>query len=101
MNNCEKLQEVSNESVDWMLPKFQSIKDTSVDLTIIKILQGCVGKAEIIKTSDAVGTSILRGSADDIVLNPTLDVLSVITLGGWNLQGDNHILIDLNVFKRF
>ena len=37
------------------------------------------------KMSDTVGTSIYRGSADDMVLNTTLDVLSAITCGGWNL----------------
>ena len=33
--------------------------------------------------------SICRGSADDMVLNPTLDVLSSITCGGYNLRGEN------------
>ena len=30
MNNCGKLQEVSNEDVYWMFPQFQAIKETSV-----------------------------------------------------------------------
>ena len=42
MNNCRKVPEVSNEGVYWMLPQFQKIKDTSVDFTINKMLQGCV-----------------------------------------------------------
>ena len=47
------------------------------------------------------GTSICCHSAGDMVLNPTLDVLSVITSHSWDLQRDNHILIYLNVFNRF
>ena len=34
-----------------------------------------------------------------MVMNPNIDVLSVITRGGWNLQGENHIILFLNVFK--
>ena len=34
MKNSVKLREGSNEGVYWMLPQFQEIKDTSVDLTI-------------------------------------------------------------------
>ena len=49
------------------------------------MLQGCVGMLDIFKSSDALGTPIRRGSADDMVLNPTLDVLSAITHGGCNL----------------
>ena len=41
----------------------------------------------ISKRIDAVGMSICRGSADDMVLNPTLDVLSTITRGGFNFRG--------------
>ena len=37
----------------------------------------------------------------DMVLNPTIDVLSAISCGGWNFRGDNHILLYLNVFKHF
>ena len=36
-----------------------------------------------------------------MVLNPNMDVLSVITCGGCNFQGDNHIVLYLNVFKHF
>ena len=54
-----------------------------------------------LKRSDPVIKSISRGSADDMVLNPTLDVFSAITCGGWNLQGDNRILLYLNIFKIF
>ena len=52
-----------------------------------------------VKRSDVVRTSIRHGSADDMVLNPTLNVLSAITCGGWNFQGENHILLYLNVFN--
>ena len=82
MNNCGKLQEGFNEGVDQIFSQFQSIKDTSVAFSINKILQGCVGMVDRFKRSNAVGTSIFRGSADDMVLNPTLDVLSAITCGG-------------------
>ena len=67
-----------------MIPQFQAIKETSVAFNINKILQVCVGKVGGFKSSDAVGMSIFRGSADDIVLNTNLDVLSAITHGGWN-----------------
>ena len=39
MNNYGKLREGSNESVDWMFPQFQAIKETSVSLTMNKTLQ--------------------------------------------------------------
>ena len=63
------------------------------------MLQGYVGKVVELKMIDAVGTSIHHGSADDMVLNTTLDVLSAITCGGCNFWGENHILLYLNVFK--
>ena len=65
------------------------------------MLQGYVGNAVGLKSIDAVGTSIHSGSADDMVLNPTLNVLSAITCGGCNFQVDNHILLYLDVFKNF
>ena len=81
INNCGKLQEGSNESVAWMFPQFQAIKETSVALIINKIIQGCVGMVDGFKRSDAVGMSICRGFADDMALNPTIYVLSTITRG--------------------
>ena len=99
MNNCGKLQEVSNEGVDWMFPQFQEIKNTSVSFSINKMFQGCVVMVDVFKSSDAVGTSISCGSADDMVLDPTLDFFSVITCGGWNFRGEKRILLYLNVFK--
>ena len=42
INNCGKVQEGSNGGDDWMLPQFQAIKETSVALSINKIIQGCV-----------------------------------------------------------
>ena len=53
------------------------------------------------KRSDVVGTSIGRGSADNMVMNTTLDVLSAITRGGQNFRGDNFALYILNVFNNF
>ena len=53
------------------------------------------------KRSYAVGTLIRHGSADDMFINPNLDVLSAITSGGWNFRGENRILLYLNVFKHF
>ena len=58
------------------------IKDTSVDFIINKMLQGCVGMVDGLKMSDAVGTSIRRGTAYDMVLNTTIDVLSSVTRVG-------------------
>ena len=63
------------------------------------MLQVCVGILDVFKRSDAIGTSICRGSADDIFINPILDVFSDITCGSWNFQGENHILLYLNVFN--
>ena len=40
-----------------------------------------------LKRSDVVGTSICHGSADDMVLNSAINVLSAITRGGLNLRG--------------
>ena len=82
MNNFGKLREGCNEGVDWMFPQFQAIKETIFAFSINKMLQGCLGMVDGFKRRDAVGTPICRGSADDMVLNPTLDVLSAITCGG-------------------
>ena len=49
------------------------------------MLRVCDGKLGGLKSSDVVGTSIRRGSTDDMVLNRNIDVLSAITNGGWNL----------------
>ena len=49
--------------------------------------------------SDTVGTPINCGSADNMFLNPTVDVLSTITHGGWNFRGENRILLYLNFYK--
>ena len=49
MNNCGNLLEGSNKFIDWMFPQFQEIKDTNVDFTINKMIQGCVRKAEKLK----------------------------------------------------
>ena len=84
-----------------MFPQFQEIKETSVDFTVNKMIQGCVGKVGIFKRSDAVGTSIFFGSSEDMSLNPTLDFLSDIPRGGWNFSEENLILLYLNVFKAF
>ena len=48
-----------------------------------------------------MGTSTRRGSADDMVKNLTLDVLSAITRSSLNFRGENPILLYLNVFKHF
>ena len=45
------------------------------------MIQGCVYKVEIFKRSDVVGTSIFSGSADTMVPNPTIDVLSALIFG--------------------
>ena len=47
------------------------------------MLQVCIGEVGICKINDAVGTSICRGSADDMGLNPTLDVClpSLVVVG--------------------
>ena len=74
-----------------MLPQLQAIKETSVAFTINKKLQVCVGIVRGFKRIDAVGTSISRGSAYDMVLNPTIDGFYAITCGGWNLRGENRI----------
>ena len=83
MNNCGKLREVSNEVIYWMLPQFQSTKETSVAFTIHKILHGCVEKLYGFKIGDTVGMSIHHGFENSMVMNPTLYVLSIITYGGW------------------
>ena len=101
MKNCKNVWEVSNEVVDWMFTQFQAIKYTSVILTINKMLQVYVGNVVGLKMIDAVVTSIHSGSAYDMVQNPSLNVLSAITCGGCNFQGENHILLYLNVFKNF
>ena len=101
MKNCGKVREGSNGGYDWILPQFQTIKDTSVVLNINKMIWLCVGKVGVFKSSDTVGTPIRRGSADDMVLNPTLDVLSAITHGGWNFQGENCILLYLKFSSIF
>ena len=65
------------------------------------MLHVCIGKVGGFKRSYALGTSTRRGSADSMVMNPTLDVLSAITCGGWKFHGEKRILLYLNVFKHF
>ena len=84
MNNCGKVRKGYIRGADWIFPQFQDIKENSVVLTINENLHNCVGKVGGFKISDAVGTSIHISSAYDMVLNPNLDFLSVITHGGWN-----------------
>ena len=43
---------------------------------------------DVFKRGDVVGTSICHGSEDYMVLSPTLDVLSAITRGSWNLRAE-------------
>ena len=95
MNICVKVQEVYNGGAEQILPQFQAIRETIIVLTINKMLKVCVGKVGGCKSSDAVGTSIRHVSADDMVLNPTLDVFSAITHGGWNFRGEKCILFYL------
>ena len=76
-----------------MFSQFQAIEDTSVAFTTNKKFQGCVGKLDGFKISDTVGTSICRGYAVNMVMNPTLDIFSAITRGGWNSQGENFIIL--------
>ena len=76
-----------------MLPQFQAIKNSSVSFTIDKMIQVCSGKVDIFKRSDIAETSIHCDSSDAVVMNTTLDVLLAITLGVWNLPGENRILI--------
>ena len=44
-------------------------------------------------------TSIHCGSAYDMVLNQNIDILSAITHGGWDFQGENIIILYLNILK--
>ena len=74
-----------------MFPHFHSIKYTSVSFSVNKMLQVCVGMVNEFKISDAVGMSILHGYADDMVLNPNLDILYDIPHGSWNFRGENRI----------
>ena len=48
------------------------------------MLQVCIGEVGVFKRSETVGTSICHGYAENMVLNQTIDALSVITCGGWN-----------------
>ena len=64
-----------------------------------KIIQLNVENVEVFKRNDMEGMSIIHGSAYNMVMNPTLDVLSFITRDGWNFRGEKHILLYLNVFK--
>ena len=52
MNNYGKLREGSNESVDWMFPQFQAIKETgvafSINSSMLQILE-CDYNSETVK----------------------------------------------------
>ena len=80
-------------------PRSTTMRIPFFSFIINKIIQDCVGNMDVFKMSDALGTSICCGSADNMFLNPTVDVLSAITHGSWNLPWENHILIYLNVFN--
>ena len=100
MDNSEKVREGSNNNVKLMLPQYHEIKETSVAFTINKMVQVFFGKLDGFKCIDVVGTSIRCGSADDMVLNPTIDIFSGITCDSCNVQGEKQILLYLNVCKR-
>ena len=100
MKYCGNLWEGVNEGVYLMCAQLKAIKDTSVTFTINDMLQGCAGKMYWFETSDGVEKSIYHGYVDDMVLNTTLDILSVITHGVWNLQEEKRILIYMNILKR-
>ena len=76
-------------------------ENTIFPFIINKFLQDCVVTVDGFKMNDAVGTSSCCGSADKLFLNPTVDVLSAITHGSWNLREENRILIYMNVFNHF
>ena len=83
MRNCGHLCKDSNEYVYWILPQFQSIKETRVDLNFHKMLQCCVGKLYKLKMIDISVIPIFCGSVDAMVLNPTLDVFQpTLVVGG-------------------
>ena len=60
--------------IDWMLPQFQAIRNTSVAIIINNILQFWVRKVDRFRSIYKVGTSTYCGSTDNMVLNPTVDV---------------------------
>ena len=60
--NIGMLNGGSNECVDWMFPQFHSIKDTSTDLVIYKIIKVYFGNVGGFESSETVGTSIHHGS---------------------------------------
>ena len=86
VNNFGKVREVFNGGGEYILPQSQAIKETSFVLTINKMLRDCVGKVGRFKISDAVVASIRRSYSDNMVLNPGLDILSIITHHGLNFQ---------------
>ena len=83
MKNSEKLRKGSNDGVVWMLPQVQAIKETSVAFNINKMIQGCFGMVGGFKMSNPAGTSICCGSADNMLLNPTLFIFltSLVEVG--------------------
>ena len=99
MQNFGKVREGSNEGVKWMFQQFQAMKETSVDLNVNKMFQVCLGKVEVLKRSESEVTSIISGSIDNMVLNKTFDVLSIVTCVGWYLKENNYILLYMNVFN--
>ena len=60
------------------------------------MLQVCVGKVCGFKIIDLVGSSMHCVYADNMVLNPNLDILSAITRCGYNFIGENCVLLYLN-----
>ena len=54
----------------------------------------------VFKSSDAVGTSIRRSSADYMVMNSTLDVLSTITHGG-GISKERGVYYSIQISKNF
>ena len=58
------------------------MKEVNITEKINKMLQVCVDNFDVFNRSDTEAPSIWNGYADDMVLNPSLYVMSPITCGG-------------------
>ena len=63
------------------------------------MIQFCVDKVDELNRSNELGTSMGLSYEDDMVLNPSLYVISAITCGGWKSTGESCLLLYLNYFK--
>ena len=84
---------MKDKSIDKIFSQLQAKKEEIIAENINNIIHGCFGKFKIMKKIGAIRTSIRCESENNIVLDPSLNVISAITHSSWNFRGNNCTLL--------